>query len=205
MDRRRDDGLEMMERSHRRLEERLGELERAASAIVRERASDADIAAVDAVLDYLERSATRHETDEEESLFPRLRRELELSELIADLLAEHVLHRRQVGQLRTLRSGWPDSGPDAGDGASLAVASNELARAYRSHIAREEHELMPIVRDRLSAIDRSALADEMQRRRDGANGEARQARGAGRGSGDAARRSGRRRPAGSAGRRARDN
>jgi iron-sulfur cluster repair protein YtfE (RIC family) len=190
MDRRRDDGLEMMERSHRRLEERLGELERAASAIVRERASDEDIAAVDEVLEYLERSATRHETDEEESLFPRLRRELELSGLIADLRAEHDLHRRQVGQLRALRSGWPDSGPDAGDGASLAVASNELARAYRSHIAREEHELMPIARDRLLAVDRAALADEMQRRRGGANGEP-------------GRRGSRRRPAGGAGRRPR--
>ena len=64
----------MLERSHRRLEERLADLTRAAGDIVRERAEAGAIEQVDAVLDYLERSAARHETDEEESLFLRLRR-----------------------------------------------------------------------------------------------------------------------------------
>ena len=49
----------MMERSHRRLEERMVELQRAAEAIVRERAGGGEAEQVDAVLAFLERSAAR--------------------------------------------------------------------------------------------------------------------------------------------------
>src|SRR5919198_6186334 len=69
-----DDAIEMLERSHRQVEERLAQLQRACSAIVRERGGAGELAAIDDALAYLERSAARHEEDEEESLFPRLRR-----------------------------------------------------------------------------------------------------------------------------------
>lgn len=180
----------MMERSHRRLEERMVELQRAAEAIVRERADAAQLEQVDHVLAFLERSAARHESDEEESLFPRLRGHAELVSLMSDLAQEHDQHRQLVGQLRALRSGWPPGGPDAGDGAALAIAVSELARAYRLHIEREERELLPLARDRLTAEDRAQLGLEMERRRDGDGG--------GRGGGH------RRRPAGSAGPRIRE-
>ena len=157
----------MMERSHRRLEERMVELQRAAEAIVRERAGGGEAEQVDAVLAFLERSAARHESDEEESLFPRLRQHGELVSLMSDLAQEHDHHRHLVAQLRALRSGWSPEGPDAGDGAALAIAANELARAYRSHIEREERELMPMARDRLTATERTQVGLEMERRRNG--------------------------------------
>jgi len=187
----RGDGLDMMERSHRRLEERVVELQRAAEAIVRERADDAELEQVDSVLAFLERSAARHESDEEESLFPRLRQHTELVSLMSDLAHEHDQHRHLVAHLRALRSGWPPGGPDAGDGAALVMAVSELARAYRAHIEREERELMPLARDRLTADERAQVGLEMERRRNGDGG--------GRGSGQ-----GRRRPAGSAGPRVRE-
>jgi len=187
----RGDGLDMMERSHRRLEERVVELQRAAEAIVRERADDAELEQVDSVLAFLEKSAARHESDEEESLFPRLRQHTELVSLMSDLAHEHDQHRHLVAHLRALRSGWPPGGPDAGDGAALVMAVSELARAYRAHIEREERELMPLARDRLTADERAQVGLEMERRRNGDGG--------GRGSGQ-----GRRRPAGSAGPRVRE-
>ena len=187
----RGDGLDMMERSHRRLEERVVELQRAAEAIVRERADDAELEQVDSVLAFLERSAARHESDEEESLFPRLRQHTELVSLMSDLAHEHDQHRHLVAHLRALRSGWPPGGPDAGDGAALVMAVSELARAYRAHIEREERELMPLARDRLTADERAQVGLEMERRRNGDGG--------GRGSGQ-----GRRRPAGGAGPRVRE-
>ena len=187
----RGDGLDMMERSHRRLEERVVELQRVAEAIVRERADDAELEQVDSVLAFLERSAARHESDEEESLFPRLRQHTELVSLMSDLAHEHDQHRHLVAHLRALRSGWPPGGPDAGDGAALVMAVSELARAYRAHIEREERELMPLARDRLTADERAQVGLEMERRRNGDGG--------GRGSGQ-----GRRRPAGSAGPRVRE-
>ena len=180
----------MMERSHRRLEERMVELQRAAEAIVRERAGEAELEQVDSVIAFLDRSAARHESDEEESLFPRLRQHAELLSVMSDLAHEHDQHRHLVAHLRVLRSGWPKAGPDAGDGAALANAVSELARAYRSHIEREERELMPFARDRLTADERLQVGQEMERRR---NGD-----GSGRGSGH------RRRPAGAAGPRVRE-
>jgi len=187
---RREDGLEMMERSHRRLEERVVDLQRAAEAIVRERSDTTDLEQVDSVLAFLEKSAARHESDEEESLFPRLRRHGELVPLMSDLEHEHDQHRQLVAQLRALRSGWAPGGPDAGDGAALAISANELARAYRAHIEREERELMPFARDRLTADERAQVGLEMERRRNGDGG--------GRGGGH------RRRPAGAAGPRVRE-
>jgi hemerythrin-like domain-containing protein len=187
----------MMERSHRRLEERMVELQRAAEAIVRERAGGGELDQVDAVIGFLERSAARHESDEEESLFPRLRQHPELVSLMSDLAHEHDQHRHLVAHLRALRSGWPEAGPDAGDGAALAIAVGELARAYRSHIEREERELMPLARDRLTADERLQVGQEMERRRNG-DGGGRGGGGRGGGGGHG------RRPAGAAGPRVRE-
>jgi hemerythrin-like domain-containing protein len=188
-----DDGpLDLLERSHRRLEERLAVLQSAASAIVRERAGVTELTAIDSVLGFLERSAARHEEDEEESLFPRLRGVPELRPLLDDLAADHLLHRHLLKQLRSLHSGWPETGPDASDGAALAILANELTRAYRTHIEREERELMPAARERLGPAEREGIRIEMSKRRSGEEG---------RGHGTHARR---RYPAGSTGPRIRE-
>ena len=157
----------MLELAHRKLEERLDELQKAIGAIVRERGGAAEIAAIDAVLAYLERSAARHEEDEELSFFPRLRGApgSDLAPLLADLTAEHHLHRHLVGQLRSLRNRWPAAGPDAGQRASLVVMVGELIRTYRSHTEREDRELLPAARDRLTASDHAGILIEMDRRR----------------------------------------
>ena len=184
----------MLGRSHRRLEERLSELQQAAGAIVRERTAGGEMAAIEGALVFLEGSAARHEADEEESLFPRLRAAPgggDIAPLLDDLAAEHILHRHLVAQLRSLRNGWPDTGPDAAGAASLAILVNEMARQYRSHVEHEERELMPAARERLGQADREAILGEMDRRRLG-NGRG--------GAGGATRR---RYPAGSTGPRVR--
>ncbi|HUQ03832.1 MAG TPA: hemerythrin domain-containing protein, partial [Kofleriaceae bacterium] len=133
----------MLARSHRRLEERLIELRRAVEGIVHERTDSDDLEVVDSVLDFLERSALRHELDEEESLFPRLRTNRDLTALLHDLQIDHEEHRRLVAHLQSLRNGWGPGGPDAGAGAAMAIAVNDLSRAYRAHIEREDRELLP--------------------------------------------------------------
>jgi hemerythrin-like domain-containing protein len=160
----------MMERTHRRIEEQLGELQRAATAIVRERGGTAELAVVDGVLAYMERSVARHEADEEESLFPRLRATAaarELAPLLQDLIADHVHQRHIVKQMRSLQDRWPSNGPDARSGASLVTLVNELVRAYRSHIEREDKELYPAANEHLKPAERQAIRTEMGRRRGG--------------------------------------
>jgi hemerythrin-like domain-containing protein len=186
----------MLERSHRRLEERLSELQQAATAIVRERAGVAELSTVDSVVAFLEKSAARHEADEEESFFPRLRRVRDLTPLLDDLLAEHVLHRHLINQLRSLRSRWPVAGPGASDGAALVTLANELARLYRAHIEREERELLPAANAHLGPDEREAIQAEMDRRRSAGDGHGRN--GGGHGGGR------RRMPAGSSGPRIRE-
>jgi hemerythrin-like domain-containing protein len=165
------DPFALLERSHQQLEERLSDLQQAAGAIVRERAGADEVALVDAVIAFLERAAARHEQDEEESLFPRLRGVADLTTLLEELASEHLLHRHLILQLRSLRSRWPAAGPDAGDGASLIILANELARAYRVHIAREERELLPVARENLRPDEVDGIRTEMARRRELAQGE----------------------------------
>lgn len=155
----------MLERSHGRMLEQIAELQTGASAIVRQQADADSIDAVDRALSFLEGPGARHERDEEESLFPRLRRHLELLSLLDDLVADHNHHASLVAQLRSLRSGWSRLGPDAGLGAAFAMAANELARAYRNHIEREEHDLLPAAKELLSAAEVDELTREMRARR----------------------------------------
>jgi hemerythrin-like domain-containing protein len=166
-----DGPVDRLERSHRRLEQQLAQLQRAAGAIVRERAGGDDLDVVDTVLAFLERQALRHETDEEESLFPRLRATGDLAPLLDELAGQHRLHRHLVLHLRALRSGWSVGGPDAGDGAALVITTNELVRAYRAHIEREERELLPAARAALGPGECAAILMEMERRRGGGRGD----------------------------------
>ena len=160
-------GLEHFERAHRRLDQQLSHLQQAATAIVRERAGAVELAAVDGVLSYLEGTAARHQRDEEEALFPRLRAApgaRDLAPLLRELTADHVTHRHLVMQLRSLRTRWPASGPDASDRASLVTLANELARAYRRHIDREERELLPAARERLTPAAHAAIHADLSPR-----------------------------------------
>jgi iron-sulfur cluster repair protein YtfE (RIC family) len=158
--------LEHFQRAHRSLDQQLGQLQQAATAIVRERAGAGELAELDSVLSHLERSAARHQREEEEVLFPRLRAPpgaRDLAPLLRELTADHAAHRHLVLQLRSLRTRWPASGPDASHRASLVTLANELARAYRRHIDREERELFPAARERLTASDRAAIHADLAR------------------------------------------
>lgn len=157
--------LDMLERSHRRLEQRLADLIMAAEAVAQGEPGD-HLAAIDEVLEFLERSATRHEVDEEGSLFPRLRRHLALSPLLETLTSEHARHHRLHGELRDLRRRLGPGRLDPTDGARLADLAGQLDRAYRLHIEREEAELLPAARAHLSADELSAMLDEMDERRE---------------------------------------
>ncbi len=161
----RSDAFAMLESCHRRLEQRLDDLLRAAGAVARGRSRATHLDAIAEVLDYLERAAARHEADEEESVFPRLDKR-KTGRLVTTLTNEHKMHRKLAKKLRTVFSNFTAE-PTTTEGASLLRIASELDAAYRGHIDLEDEQLVPVMRDLLSAQDLSEILSEMQNRRRG--------------------------------------
>jgi hemerythrin superfamily protein len=135
----RRDPFEMLERCHRRLEDELQTLVMEPADDVRRR-----------VLDFIDRSLMRHERDEEESLFPRLKGVA----LVGELQAQHREAAPLVQQLR-----------EAHDEIAIEVAAMALQAMYARHIAAEERELFPRAKEMLDEAALAAVGDEMQARR----------------------------------------
>jgi hemerythrin-like domain-containing protein len=155
---------------HRRVEMFLGTLEAVARVIDRLATEDTR-RALESALRYFAEAAPKHTADEEESLFPRLRRvhhpEIESALSRLELLEEEhrwaaPLHA-EVGRLgRQYLSTGNLSSPDVGD-FRRAVAS--LASMYKQHIGVEDELVFPLAERMLSDADKAAIAEEMARRR----------------------------------------
>jgi hemerythrin-like domain-containing protein len=164
------DPFARLENTHRRIEERLATLERAASeldTVERMRALDD----VYDVVRFFSRAAARHHEDEEISLFPRLARlacATELAPLLAALEAEHRAHDAVYAELSALVASFPsDVGPERSDEVRLATLARQLSEVYRAHIDREERELFPAARRALDEAACAEMASEMEARRGG--------------------------------------
>lgn len=149
------DALTMLERSHARIAEELDKLRSAATRWSRHRAPDA-LESARAVARFLDRAARRHEADEEDSIFPRL--PASAAPLVAALRSEHAVHSNLIDKLTAdVESTSPD--PDA-----LDDLATEIQAAYRAHIAREDSDLLPLIRA-LTPASLTAAFVEMQLRR----------------------------------------
>ncbi len=119
-------------------------------------------------LGYLERELPLHIADEEESLFPLLKRRADPDDDIDALLAilndehdtDHEYHRKLLEPLRAIA---------AGRASADAVAFAHMARAFsvfqRRHLAWENGTILPLARKRLTAADQAAMGDAMAGRR----------------------------------------
>ena len=153
-----EDPLHQLERSHRRLEERLDNL----AAAVR----GGDVVALRDVCAFFARQVLRHEQDEEQSLFPRLlgaEPPAAIRALVERLRVEHAEHEALRQRLENATDGV-DRGHEGADREILSV-SEAIARAYRAHIAEEESQLFPAARAALTPADLEAMAKEMGERR----------------------------------------
>ncbi|GIU75662.1 MAG: hypothetical protein KatS3mg004_2749 [Bryobacteraceae bacterium] len=147
---------------HRRIEQRIDAIERAAAAPA-DRPEEA-LAALASAMAFLDTSGALHTEDEEESVFPRLRQSLERGEwtFLAGLEHDHVEADRLAARLREgverARRGepaWPE----------LRALAEQFVALYRRHIAREDETLIPMVRRQLSADEQRQVAAEMRARR----------------------------------------
>jgi len=155
---------------HRRIEMFLGTFEAVAPHLESKLDNNARMA-LESALRYFRESAPKHAADEEESLFPRLREstDADATTALTKLDALEQDHRRAntlhatvdtLGK-RCLEHGflW------AADANLFRQAVAELALIYAVHIRIEDDEVFPIAAQKLSAIDKSAIAAEMRERR----------------------------------------
>lgn len=155
---------------HRRIEMFLGSLVRVAPLLNQPLNADTRTAMETSLRDFRE-AAPKHTADEEESLFPRLRRTSN-ADVEAALGALDPLerdHRRadslhaQVDRLgRKCLEARKLSSEDA---RNFAQAVEELASIYEEHIRIEDELVFPVAGKVLSSTDKAEIAEEMAARR----------------------------------------
>jgi iron-sulfur cluster repair protein YtfE (RIC family) len=110
-----------------------------------------------------------HVIDEEEDLFPLLRRrglpEDEIETVLGELSGEHadeqkIAHEIVAGLRHALAKGWATTAV-----AGLHEHLRGLARVERWHLAREDAVVLPIARRRLGPDDQADLGQRMAARR----------------------------------------
>jgi iron-sulfur cluster repair protein YtfE (RIC family) len=155
---------------HRRIEMFLDSLEAVAS-VAGDPSTDETKRALTSALRYFRESAPKHNADEEESLFPRLRQierpdaqsalerleQLEEDHRSASLLHEEVEH---LGQLYL--SAGILSPAEAG---SFSDAIAKLKAMYREHIRVEDELVFPVAARVLSRAELAQIGEEMAARR----------------------------------------
>ena len=165
------DPIGMLGDCHRRIEMFLNVLVRVAEQARGEPLNEEQRGALETALRYFREAAPKHTADEEESLFPRLRRieSAEVRALIArieSLEEEHVCADRSHGEIDELGRLWLRNGTLPLEQASrLLTLLVQLRDLYRHHIATEEHDVFPAAAAALSIADREAIGSEMASRR----------------------------------------
>ncbi len=156
---------------HRRVEMFLGMLGAAANKL-EEGSNDETRRLLESALHYFAHAAPKHTADEEESLFPRMRRlsKPEITsalETLASLEEEHrwaePLHA-EVEQVGKKYLTGATLSPDEVAGFRQSVA--RLAAMYANHIRVEENLVFPLAARLLPAADKAEIAREMASRRD---------------------------------------
>lgn len=156
---------------HRRIEMFLGSLEQVA-VVSDHLLSDDARRALESALRYFKEAAPRHTADEEESLFPRLRKAggnevLEVLSTVEVLETDHeraeALHAEadELGQ-RCLAAGYLEKQ----DAERFKAVQTELRKIYSEHIRIEDEIVFPAADRILTATQKAGVAAEMARRRD---------------------------------------
>jgi hemerythrin-like domain-containing protein len=122
-------------------------------------------------LRYFREAAPKHTADEEESLFPRLRR---LDTAVVDpvlaridsLEQDHECADRNHAEIDRLGQLWLAHGQlSAQDASQFRSLADQLERLYRHHIGVEDNEVFPFAARVLTPEERRAIGNEMAARR----------------------------------------
>jgi hemerythrin-like domain-containing protein len=137
-----------------------------------DRPLDADArGAMEASLKYFREAAPKHTADEEQSLFPRLRKlqDAEVEAAICRLDPLENEHRRaDLLHVEVDRLGrqWLEAGTlGQADAERFRSGVAELASIYKEHIRIEDEVVFPLAGRVLSSQDKAEIAGEMAARR----------------------------------------
>lgn len=130
--------------------------------------TDAESAAVQSALQYFRSGGRRHNADEEESLFPRLRAQVGLADAkeIAGLEEDHRKADGLHAAVEGLYSAWIAAGRlSSEDDERLKSATKELRLLYEEHIVTEETIVFPRAAKLLDGGTIAAIGQEIRARR----------------------------------------
>lgn len=161
--------LGLLSDCHRRIERFLGVLVQVAARPEGSRLTEAEREALENALAYFRNSAPKHTADEEESLFPRLRKtgsaEAALK-CLAELEDDHQAAAQDHELVDALGRRWIESGELAADELHhLRDALARLSSTYTRHIATEDRELFPLAARLLPPDQLAQVGREMAERR----------------------------------------
>jgi len=156
---------------HRRIERFLGVLLRVAAEARGGPLNAERRQAMESALSYFHRAAPLHTADEDEDLFPELRRvagsdSAQIMARISQLESEHAIATAWHHQVHDIGERWlRHNYLLLYEAADLRRALTSLTELYRGHIAVEENEIFPVAEEALSAFEKDAIGRRMALRR----------------------------------------
>lgn len=166
-----DDPMGMLSDCHRRIERFLGILIAVTDQARGNELSGNQRASFANALWYFQESAPKHTADEEESLFPRMRRAgagevLPVLRQIDALRRDHIRAEMNHQEVYRLGQIWLQQGRlEPAELSRLADLLQELREMYERHIAIEDYEVFPCAVQVLSKAEQLAVGMEMAKRR----------------------------------------
>jgi hemerythrin-like domain-containing protein len=168
-----DQPIELLKDCHRRIEHFLDVLQKVVELFGEGHLSEEGRRALETSLDYFGHAAPRHTADEEQSLFPRMRRssDAQVRALMAELDRLESDHRHVESchaQVDELGRAWLKGGRiDELSRAKLRALVKELVAIYAAHIRLEEEGVFAAAAKILEPRDLGEVGVEMRRRRFG--------------------------------------
>jgi len=162
-----DEPLEMLAACHERIEAQLCTLEKLVEHAGLRGADDAARVAARQVMRYFDTAGANHHRDEEEDLFPLLRRlaaergRPEVSAVINGLEEDHSTMDAQWSRVRARLAA-------IAEGLDRRLDAEDVGRfawLYRRHMEKESALVLPFAREALGESERAALGGRMAARR----------------------------------------
>ncbi len=163
-----DDPIGMLTDCHRRIERFLDILSQVAQRADGRALTGEESDAIDAALRYFQESGPRHNSDEEDSLFPRLRSAHAVGVLdkVKHLEAEHQQSEALHKEADELFTRWQAEGTlEGADRARLHAVTTRLDQIYGQHIRLEEDVVFPTAARLLDNHEIAAIGAEFKARR----------------------------------------